>query len=284
MRTKIFCAALLAPLFSLFCAVAGAALPAAIDKAVLSTYPPAVAHKALKSAHAEPDPAKLRGFVVVEKGGVPAERARYFISFQEYDYRGVVVDLSKEGAVSTRRGKIYTYLKRGDVMAVAGVESFGRTIYLKLISAGVYVPGERSGDKHFSRVTVMLGFEFPKEVFKADDADAVIQAMGEWLKPFPNADAAEAYAKGIRAAPAVVAAPATPEASAENKAGKAIKAGKAKGAPAVPEPQSATDEAAAAEEAQRMKALEEKIDAAKKQMDEAEEQMKMLREEQKKLK
>ncbi len=283
MRTKIFCAAPLALSFSLFCAVAGAALPAAIDKAVISTYPPAVAHKALKTAYAEPDPAKLRGFVVVEKGGVPAERARYFISFQEYDYRGVVVDLSKEGAVSTRRGKIYTYLKRGDVMAVAGVESFGRTIYLKLISAGVYVPGERSGDKHFSRVTVMLGFEFPKEVFKADDADAVIQAMGEWLKPFPNADAAEAYAKGIRAAPAVVAAPATEtsEANAEKKAGKA---GKAKGAPAVPEAQSATDEAAAAEESQRMKALEEKIDAAKKQMDEAEEQMKMLREEQKKLK
>lgn len=274
-----------------FSIAAFAKLPPNIEKEVMEAYPPAEDHRALKNAYYQPDSTKLKGFVVVEKGGIPAERARFFVTFQDYDYRGVVVDLPKDARISTRRGSIYAYLQRGDVMAVVDVTSLGRTIYFKLMSANVYVPEERKTEKHFSRVTLMLGFTFPKDVFKSDDAGQVIDTLAGWIKPFKNVDEAEAYALGIRQRPPAVA-PAVAEEGTAGVAGKTGKAGKAGNAA---EEQTASKisgggEAAAAEdaagspEAARLNALEEKIEAAKKQMEEAESQMKELKKEQKKTK
>ena len=251
-------------LFSLSFAAAPAfaKMPPDIFKEVIAAYPPAIEHRGLKNAYYEPESSKLKGYVVIEKGGIPAERARYFISFEEYDYRGVVVDLSKDDRISTRRGPVYAYLQRGDVMAVVDVTSLGRTVYFKLMSADIYVPDERRSDKHFSRVTVMLGFKFPKEVFKADDSKYVIEKLGEWIRPFTGLDAAEAYANGLRLVPAAAGV------SGESEAGKASKEVEGGGA---------GEEAAVSAEAEKLRALEEKIDAAKKQMEEAEAQMKELK-------
>lgn len=182
-RIFVFSSILLAAF--LFALTAHARLPAKIAEALAASYAPAEDHSALHSAYSPPDASKLHGYVVVLKGGIPAERARFFISWEDYDYRGAVVQVDKEEA-TTRRGRPYTYLEKGDVMAVAEIEQSGSTIYLKLISPEIYKPAERQTEKRFSRVTVMLGFKFPKEVIKNDDAEEVLKKIGEWLKPFPN--------------------------------------------------------------------------------------------------
>ncbi|MBN1283164.1 MAG: hypothetical protein JXA24_05245 [Proteobacteria bacterium] len=227
--------------------VASAGVPPKVLAAVLEAYPPAQDHRALHTAYEQPDPAKMRGFAVVEKGGIPAERARFYISWSDYDYRGAVVRVGDGDGISTRRGGSYTYLKRGDVMAVAGVKEFNRTIYLKLLSSDVYVPENRAKEKHHSRVTVMLGFDFPKEVLDRDDAGEVLRVIGEWVKPFGTLKAAEAYAEGL-------IPPAAAPALADGKRPPA-----------------------ALTEKERMKALEEKIDAARRDLDSAEKELGVLK-------
>lgn len=242
-----------------------AKIPEDVMKAVEGAYPPGIEHPGLFSAHQDLDLSKMHGFVVLQKGGIPAERAHFYLSWEEYDYRGVVVHLDKDSDVTTRRGEIYAYLQPGDVMAVAGIKEYGNTIYLKLITTDVYVPMERELDKHHSRVTVMLGFDFPKEML-AQGPEAVLAAMSEWVKPFANVDEAMKFAKGLQAE------------TMKAQGGQPVK-----GEPGVTVSRKpATGEKAAASEgaaidsqtdAERMKSLEDKIDAAKKQLDEAEKQL-----------
>jgi len=227
---------------------ASAKLPDKVLAEVLSAYPPAVDSKGLHTAHDKIDPTKMRGYVVVERAGIPAERARFFISWSDYDYRGVVVHVGEEGRMTTRRGTPYTYLKRGDVMAVTGVKEFRDTIYLKLMSADVYVPANRQKDKRHSRVTVMLGFKFPKSMFDSGDASGALGVMERWVKPFKDKGAAEAYATMLRDEAAVVAADA-------------------------PRPEGKADE-----EQERIQSLEDKIDAAKKDLEEAERELGEIKE------
>ncbi len=235
-------------------------------KAVEAAYPPAVEHYGIQSAQDDLDMTKLRGFAVVEKGGIPAEPARYFISWQDYDYRGVVIHLGEGDKLTTRRGEIYAYLQRGDVMAVAGIKIFNDTIYLKLISPEVYVPEERSADKHHSRVTVMAGFKFTKGMLE-QGPDAVLKIMKEWFRPFPNMDDAKAYSQGIQdQLKAASAAASTP----------APEGGKASSG-AVPAATAVVPDAKASSGDQRVKTLEEKIDDAKRQLDEAEKELNQIK-------
>lgn len=264
-----------------------AKLPPKIEQALLTNYPPAQEHHGLESAHVPPDPGKLNGFVVLERGGVPAERARFVISWEAYDYRGAVVDLKKEEALTTRRGPVYTYLQRGDVLAVAGLKDFNNTIYMKLLTPEIYIPENRRQEKRHSRVTVMLGFKFPKEVIKADDAEAVVKALGEWLKPFSNVEAAQAYAAGIRATPPVAMAPASEEKPAKKTKGKkeaaALPAVQDSPAAVVPETlappavSSTNPEAAPNVEDKEIEDLEKKIDEARRQMEAAEAEMQRIK-------
>lgn len=250
---------MLAVCVGFFCGDAEGSAPRKIEEAVITTFPPAVYDKALDTAHVQLDSNLFRGFVVLKKGGIPAERARFFIQWQEYDYRGAVIHLDKGDKITTRRDSPYTYLQRGDVMAVAGSRIFHNTVYLKLISADVYIPENRQQDSHHSRVTVMLGFKFPKKAIEDDDAKAVIDRMKEWLEPFTNIDSAEAFAAGIREIKAVAEA----EGSAAD-AVKAVKKAEDKGEPV---------------DKERIRALEDKIESARQQMEEAEKEMRKLREE-----
>lgn len=152
-------------------------------------FPPAVAHAGLLAAQEPLDPAKLRGFVVLEKDGIPAGRAFWFISNQEYDYLPVVI---AGDTLSVRRGTAYTFLQRGQVMAIAGVEWSGNTVYIKLLSRD-HVMRTTQRERHPSRVAVMLGFKLPKATMEGD-ADTVQQTIETWLKPFPDRASAEAYA------------------------------------------------------------------------------------------
>ncbi len=228
----------------LFSAQLRAGLPTAISTALSTHYPPAEPHKGLSTAYVAPDSSKLRGAVVILKGGIPAEKAKYFISWDDYDYRGVNVNLRHEGEISTRRGVVYTYLQPGDVMAVAGISDFAGEVYLKLISPDIYAPEGSRDEKRFSRVTVSLGFKIPKQMLKDDDAEGVLRLIGDWLKPFPDVESAKRFA------------------ALSMGRGKAVaeKTGK---------PQASGDE--------RMKNLEEKIDAAKRQMEEAEKEMEQMK-------
>jgi hypothetical protein len=220
----------------------------AIDDAVYKAYTPAVMHYGLKSAYENPDPEKLRSFVVLERGGIPAERARFFVTWSDYDYRGVVIHLNdKDEKITTRRGKPYTYLKRGDVMAVVDYKRFNTTVYLKLLSADVYIPENKKNDKRHARVSVMLGFKFPRGIIKRDDSDAVLAAMAQWLKPFPDVQQAKAYARGISDEKSYV----------ETK----------------------VDAQVESKEDKRIKSLEEKIEKARRELDEAQKELKDIKEE-----
>ncbi|MFH0800244.1 MAG: hypothetical protein V2A66_08720 [Pseudomonadota bacterium] len=241
-------------LFMMISGVAGAGIPPKIAASVTTNYPDADPHKGLDSAYFQPDPSKLRGYAVLLRGGIPAERARYFVGWDDYDYRGVVVHLGDGDKVTTRRGEIYTYLQPGTVMVVAGVKDFNGTIYFRLLSAEVYMPENRQGEKHHSRVTVMLGFKLPKELLAKDDAEGVLKVLGEWLKPFPDADSAKAYALSMIH-------------SADKASGAKPKA------PAV--------DAARPADAEKMKILEDKIEAEKKKMEEMEIEMRKMKEEKK---
>jgi hypothetical protein len=184
-----------------------AKLSSALWEAVQKAYVPAQPHQGLETAHENLDPSKLKGYVVVMQGGIAAERAKRFISWDAYDYRGVEIDLGK-GTVHTRRGGIYTFLQPGDVMAVARLDRLGDTVYVGLISPDIYTPSNRSSEKLFSRVTTMAVFKVPSALAKANDASAALAAMSAWLKPFDNAAAAASFAKTVTAPAAQ--SPATP--------------------------------------------------------------------------
>lgn len=238
----------------LFAVAAEAKIPDTIEHAVMSAYPPALPNRGLSTAYVEPKPDDMRGYVVVEQGGIPAERARWFISWQEYDYRGVVIDVDEKGELTTRRGKPYCYLQRGDVLAVAGIKNFHRTIYLKLLSADVYVPARKKHDKRHSRVTVMLGFDFPKKVLEASDPKPILAEMAKWVKPFASREEAEAYARSIRA-------------------------GTAPGAPAAPPETQLEREEREAQQEEQVQSLEERIEAQRQELDRLEQEMKALKQE-----
>ena len=166
-----------------------------IWQAFEQAYQPAENHRGLISPHEGLDTSKIKSYVVVLKGGIPSERAPFYISWEDYDYRGVTIDGDE---IKTRRGAIYTYLQKGDVLAVAGIDHLGKTLYLKLISPDIYVPENRSQEKRHSRVTVMLGYKLPKDVYKVDDSEKALALVNEWLKPFTNLDDAKAFAANIK--------------------------------------------------------------------------------------
>jgi len=236
--------------------VSMAAVPPKIEELLASTYPPAMPSKALDTAHYDLNIDTLKGYVVMEQGGIPAERARFFIEWQEYDYRGVVVHLDEDNKVTTRRGSPYCYLQRGDVLAVAGMKIFNRTVYLKLITPKIYIPELRSTEKRYSRVTVMLGFRLPKEIYNSDDASAAIELIEKWLKPFKDYDSAAAYALTIRAQAALTEV--EKELTLEEKAAKNVK----------------TSDKTREE---KIENLESKIEAAQREMEEAQKQMEELK-------
>lgn len=68
--------------------VAHAKVSKQFKQAFEAQFTPAIYHRGLETAAETLEMDKLRTFVVVEKGGlIPADRAYYFISPSEYDYR-----------------------------------------------------------------------------------------------------------------------------------------------------------------------------------------------------
>ena len=185
-----------AALVLLFSFSASAKISDSVWGAVEANYKPAEWNDGLETAHVNPDPSKFRGYVVVEQGGIAAERAARLISWGEYDYRGVTIDLKKE-TVKNRRGEVYTYLQRGDVMAVAKLDKLMNQVYVSLISPEVYKPQNKVNDKHFSRVTTTLVFKLPKEMAETEDAAQLLSAMSGWIKPFSNYSDAKSFAASI---------------------------------------------------------------------------------------
>lgn len=177
-----------------FCADAQAKLSQPVWDAVQQAYTPAVQNPTLETAYDELDKSKLKDFVVVMRGGLATARAKRFITWAEYDYRGVTINLSKD-TVKNRRGSVYAYLQRGDVMAVAKLDKLLNTVYVSLISPEIYRPANRTKDKHFSRVTTVVTFKLPKDIAESDDPTAALAAMSEWLRPFPDFEQAFAYSQ-----------------------------------------------------------------------------------------
>lgn len=240
----------------LFCSsLAFAKLPPKIAAVVASNYPAAVPHKAMETAYEQPDSSKMRGYVVIERGGLAAERASFYISWSDYDYRDVTVHADKGGEISTRGGSPYTYLQRGDVMAVVDVGALGRTVYFKLMSADIYIPENKVNQKHHSRVTLTLAIVLPQDIVKEDDPQKALDLLSSWIKPFTNRDEAFAYAKGIsdeKHTEAQTQAPTSVDKIAQK----------------VPDKKMSDEE---------IKKLEKRIDAAKKEMEQAQEEVKKLK-------
>ncbi|MBT3181065.1 MAG: hypothetical protein HN337_00995 [Deltaproteobacteria bacterium] len=269
---KIFITIPWALMFVFCISTASAKVSANVRKMVASNYPAAAENKSLLTAHDPFQMDALRGFVVLKKGGIPMERARHFISWQEYDYRGVVVHLDKNDKITTRRGRPYGYLQRGDVLAVAELKYFRNTIYLKLITPDVYIPDSRQSEKRHSRVTVMLGFRFPKEVFKSDNVAAVMAGLKQWLEPFNNLNEAKAFGAGLKLVKAEQMVETEENVQTEEEYKTKVKAMGV---------EKAVDEEKIKKEA-KMEVLEDKIDAAKRQMEEAEKEIKELKKDMKK--
>lgn len=159
-------------------------------------YPAAIWYEGFERAYNAPDLSRVKGYVVVMKGGLPAQRAAFYISWAEYDYRGVTIDGEK---VTTRRDSIYTFLNKGDVLAITDNDSMGRTLYLKLMTPEVYIPENRASAKHHSRVTLEACFKLPKDVLKADDSAKAMELLGEWFKPFKSYEEAKEYTAALKA-------------------------------------------------------------------------------------
>ncbi|MBI2346114.1 MAG: hypothetical protein HYV03_04370 [Deltaproteobacteria bacterium] len=174
---------------------ATAALPAharfakTVRAELVARFVPAMMHRGLLTAQEPLEHGKLRGFVVIERDGLPADKAYWFITNQEYSYRPVII---ADDTITTRGGLAYMFLKRGQVMAVTGIEYSGQTVYLKLLSPEPVVPPGRR-ERFPSRVATMVGFKFPKAVADGDPA-AVLATIESWVKPFPDRAGAEAYA------------------------------------------------------------------------------------------
>ncbi len=168
--------------------------PAKIWEEFERVYVHADYHRALDTAHEKLDPAKLKGFVVLMKDGIPAERAAFYIGWGDYDYRGVTIDGEK---VTTRRGKPYALLQAGDVLAISDTDHLGRSLYLKLITPEVYIPADKADKKHQSCVTNDIIFKLPKDVYKEDNAEKAMELLGEWFKPFTNIDDAKNFASTL---------------------------------------------------------------------------------------
>lgn len=166
-----------------------------VRKAVAAEYLAAVEHPGLHSAQEPLEPGHLRGFVTLIQGGIPAAKADWFVTNQDYEYRPVVVDVATN-TLRSRRGKIYTFLDTGQVMLIAGLQYSGNTVYLQLLSVEPFTPTARE-ERHPSRVGVMLGFKLPKAMLAGDGAE-VLQALQAWVRPFPDRAGAEAFAATLR--------------------------------------------------------------------------------------
>ena len=166
-------------------------------RAIINAYRPAVWSEQLESAYSDPDPANFRSFVVVMVTDMAAERADRFISWGNYDYRAVKIDAST-GKVKNRRGKVYTFLQPGDVMAVVGLNKLGDTVSIKLMSPDVYIPLNREKDKKFSRVTDTVKIKLPKDIAESDDPSQALSMMAQFIKPFPNMQSAQRFSPSVR--------------------------------------------------------------------------------------
>lgn len=258
------------------------AVPKKFMEAVRDAYPPGEPHRGFETAYEDLDPNKLRGFIVVQQGGIPAERARFFISWDDYDYRGATIHLDEQGRISTRIGSVYAYLQRGDVMTVADVKQFGDVVYLNLITPDVYIPDARGVEKRHSRVTVGLGFEIPKSVVKSGDADELLRLMAEWVKPFKNKDDADRYARELTGSSGIAVGAtenATPTPT-KGKKTKAVTPAAASVAPAT-SPTTVADDAVATSgtsaDSARVQSLEEKIEKARQEIDQAQKEINQMK-------
>lgn len=198
---------LIAAIVVLSCAIsvqAQAKISDPVWQAISNTYRSAVWSEQLESANKDPDPANFRSFVVVMVSDMAAERADRFISWGNYDYRAVKINAAK-GTVKNRRGKAYTFLQPGDVMAVAGLNKLGDTVSIKLISPDIYMPLNREKDKKFSRVTDTVQIKLPKAVAGSDDPSQALSMMAQFIKPFPDMRAAQRFSPSVRRAAPVTA-------------------------------------------------------------------------------
>ncbi len=167
--------------------VAHAKIPASVRTMVENIFAPALPHRGLTTAQEPLQPNLLHGAVRLLLGAIPAEKADWYITNTKYDYRPTVIDVATEEQ-TTRRGHVYTYLDRGQIMIISAVEYSGSTIYLKLLSPDA-MQRSGGGEAHPSRLAAMVGFKFSDALLNGP-ADAVITAMQKWLEPFASIESA----------------------------------------------------------------------------------------------
>lgn len=174
-----------------------AKIPQDVQALIEGTFVAAAPHAGLLSSQEPLQKRYIRGYVTLVQGGIPAAKADWFITNQDYEYRASIMDV-QSGAIRSRRGGAYTYLDAGTVLLIAAVEYSGNTVYLKLLTPDVYDPPGRH-EKHPSRVSSMVGFKFPKAM--AGDADAMLAELTQRVRPFNDRTSAEAFAATLSATP-----------------------------------------------------------------------------------
>lgn len=172
--------------------------------AVRQVFVPAEDGRSFVSSQIPLDMAKVRGFAVIKKEGIPAGQAYWFITRQDYEYRPFIVkgDIGK-----TYQGKVEVVLPPGTIMAVSSADVFQKTVEIKLLSKDVIASQGGSPTKRDTRAAVAMVFKFPELSMTEADAPAILAKIQEYIAPADSLTQAEQLAAQIHGgAPVIVPA------------------------------------------------------------------------------
>lgn len=163
--------------------------------ALEQAFAPADFHKGLVSSQENLESAKLRGYAVIKKSGIPASHAVWFISHQDYEFRPLTIT---DTAAKTHFGSVDVTLDPGTVMLVVDTVVQGHTVNIRLLSTDVVVPKDVKLTSRHTRAGVSLVFKFPKLQMQASDAPAILERIEEYVMPASSLAQAEQIAMQVR--------------------------------------------------------------------------------------
>lgn len=148
--------------------------------ALTQTFMPADYHKGLVSSQEPVESAKVYGYAVVKKPGIPASYAFWYISPQDYEFRPLMIS---EKNAKTHFGKVDVVLAPGTIMMVVDTVVQGKSVNIRLLSHEMMVPKDVKRTSRHTRVGTSLVFKFPKLQMTAADAPAILSRIEEYIVP-----------------------------------------------------------------------------------------------------
>lgn len=159
--------------------------------AIRQVFEPANGGHSFISSQVPLDMAKVRGFAVIKKAGIPAGQAYWFITHQDYEYRPFIV---KGDNAKTYLGKVEVELQPGTIMAISSTEVFQKNVEIKLLSKDVIAAKGGALTSHDTRAAVAMVFKFPELKMTEADAPAILAKIQDYITPADSLTQAEQVA------------------------------------------------------------------------------------------